>query len=187
MNQIPGGDPKAAHEVLAELYGAISGNGQELLLEDLEIWPDPEHRDFKSLFSSRNGHRVLPSRIPEADLFSWKADEPCSRKEGLELLLTQQTFGTEELSAYAHPARMGEKAPKLMMHPEDARRLNLADQDRMGLSLDRGEVIGELKITSNMARGVMILPRQRGLHWQKIQKWPVVVPDDGIRKLEIDT
>jgi NADH-quinone oxidoreductase subunit G len=186
LNQIPGGDPKAAHEVLAELYGAISGNGEQLLLGDLEIWPGQEHRNFKSLFSARNGHRVVPPGATETDIFFRKAEVPASPKEGLELLLTHRTFGTEELSAYAHPARMGEKAPKLMMHPEDARRLNLADQDRIGLSLDRGEVIGELKITSNMARGVMILPRHRGLHWQKVKEWPVVVPDDGIQKLEID-
>jgi NADH-quinone oxidoreductase subunit G len=63
-------------------------------------------------------------------------------------------------------------------------RLKLADQDRVALSLDRGEVVVELKIAPNMARGVIILPRHRRLEWRKLKQWPVVVPDDGIRKIE---
>ena len=104
--------------------------------------------------------------------------------EGFELLLTHRTFGTEELSAYSRPARKGESAPKLMMHPEDAGRLNLADHTLVALSLDRGEVVVELETASNMARGVIILPRHRQLEWRKLRKFPAVVTDESIRKIE---
>ena len=71
-----------------------------------------------------------------------------------------------------------------MMHAEDAGRLKLADKDRIALSLAGGEVVVELEIASDMARGVIILPRHRRLKWQKLKQRPFMVPDDAVRKIE---
>ncbi|MCF8129494.1 MAG: NADH-quinone oxidoreductase subunit NuoG [Deltaproteobacteria bacterium] len=174
LDYIPGGDPKAAHDVLAELYGAISGEKEDALLNGLEDWLEQKDVGLRCLSHQKDGIRVVPEIGSEEGVFS----------KDLELLLTHRTFGTEELSAHSRPAIKGESTPKLMMHPEDAGRLKLADKDRIALSLDRGEVVVELQIASNMARGVIILPRHRRLEWQKLKQWPAVVPDDGIRKIE---
>jgi NADH-quinone oxidoreductase subunit G len=174
LDYIPGGDPKAAHDVLAELFGAISGEKEDALLNGLEDWLEQKDVGLRCLSRQKDGIRVVPEIGSEDGIFS----------KGLELLLTHRTFGTEELSAHSRPASKGESTPKLMMHPEDAERLKLADRDRIALSLDRGEVVVELTIAPNMARGVIILPRHRRLEWQKMKQWPVVVPDDGIRRIE---
>ena len=147
-------------------------------------WLADKGVDLKALSHSENGIRVIPERGPKDTGFSWRKGEPLPQREGLELLLTHRTFGTEELSAYSRPAIKGESTPKLMIHPEDAGRLKLADKDRIALSLGGGEVAVELEIASNMARGVIILPRHRRLKWQKLKQRPVMVPDDAVRKIE---
>jgi len=184
LDHIPGGDAKAAHEVLAELYGAVSGEKEGALLNGLQDWLAEKDAPLKGLSHQKDGIRVVPEGVLEDVVFSWRKSETIPQKKGLELLLTHWTFGTEQLSAHSRPARKGERAPKLMMHPEDARRLKLADKDRIALSLDRGEVVVELEIAPNMAPGVIILPRHRKLQWQKLKEWPVMVQDDGIRKTE---
>jgi NADH-quinone oxidoreductase subunit G len=101
----------------------------------------------------------------------------------MELVLTDWTFGTEELSAYSRFARKGETTPKLFLHPNDAQRLGLAAEDRVALHLDGGELALQLGIASNMASGVIILPRHRQVKWQKLKQWSTMVPDDHIRKV----
>ncbi|EFK08618.1 NADH dehydrogenase (quinone), G subunit [delta proteobacterium NaphS2] len=172
LDHVPGGDAKAAHEVLAELYDAVSGEKEGALLNGFEDWLTENDANAKGLSHQENGEgsRERSKTLPQT--------------EGLELLLTHWTFGTEELSAHSRPASEGEPAPKLMMHPENAGRLNLAHKDRIALSLDRGEVVVELEIASNMARGVIILPRHRRLEWRKLKQWPAMLPDESIRKIE---
>ncbi len=172
LDHIPGGDAKAAHEVLAELYGAISGEKKDALLNGLEDCLAEKNENSTGLSHQEDG------------VFSRGKNESLPQRKGLELLLTHSIFGTEELSAYSRPAIKGESTPKLMMHPEDAGRLKLADKDRIALTLDRGEVVVELKIAPNMARGVIILPRHRTLEWRKLKQWPAMVPDESIRKIE---
>jgi NADH-quinone oxidoreductase subunit G len=184
LDRIPGGDPKAAHEVLAELHGAILGGEDMAPLEALQKQPAEKGSLAKGLPGTQNGHRVIPRKAPQMEIYSPGDGTSIPRREGLELLLTQCTFGTEEFSAYSDPARKGESDPKLMMHPEDAGRLKLTDHTRVALSLGRGEVVVELEITPNMARGVIVLPRHRRLAWQKLKQWPAVVTDDGIRKIK---
>jgi len=184
LDHIPGGDARAAHEVLDELYGAVSGEKENALLNGFEDWLADKGVDLNTLSHSENGIRTIPERGSRDTGFSRSKGEPLPQVKGLELLLTHRTFGTEELSAYSRPAIKGESTPKLMMHAEDAGRLKLADKDRIALSLAGGEVVVELEIASDMAHGVIILPRHRRLEWQKLKQRPVMVPDDAVRKIE---
>jgi len=184
LEQIPGGDPAAAHEVLAQLYSAIKGTKKGALLNDLWDWLSAEYPVFKGFFPSLDGIRIVYDKVPETDLYAYQAHEPHARKEGLELIFTHWTFGTEELSAYSRPARQGETVPTLMMHPDDAARLKLADKDRIRLLSDDGELVLELGIAGNMAPGVIIIPRHRRLNWRQFKQWPAFLPDDCIQKIQ---
>jgi NADH-quinone oxidoreductase subunit G len=183
LNEIPGGEPKAAHDVLSELYSTISGREEGILLEDLWKWLAQENSVFNALLSSPDGARLLPTKISKEDLFTTKIYQPQPKKSGVELILGDWTFGTEELSAYSRFARQGEKSPKLFMHPEDAKRLSLADGRKVALQMDGEDVVFELAFASNMAAGLMIMPRHRQVEWRKLKQWPMVFADEHIRRV----
>jgi len=172
LDHIPGGDPRAGHEVLAELYAAISGQDQTVLLDGL--W---EGLDLPS-----GGARLLPGERSE-DTFSSEPGLPFPRKEGMELLMVDCTFGTEELSCYSRFTARAERAPRFQMHPDDASRLGLAEGDRVAIALNGDEFSLELSLAPAMAAGVIIAPRYRQVRWQILKLGPNIITDQQIRKL----
>jgi NADH-quinone oxidoreductase subunit G len=172
LDRAPGSLPKAAHEVLAELYTAISGRDAAVLLDKVE-----EDTGYLS------GAVRLISREPSGDTFSSEPAPPYSGKEGMELLLVDWTFGTEELSCYSRFTMKAECTPRFQMHPDDAARLGLAEGDRIAINLNGGEFSLELTLASSMARGMIIAPRHRQAAWQKINEVPCLVGDQQIHKL----
>ncbi len=183
MNDIPGGEPKAAHDTLSELYDVISGEGSGTLLKDLWNWLAQENSVFKALLSPSDGVRLLPGEISKETLFTTKIAPPQLPEPGMELILTDCTFGTEELSAYSRYAREGETSPRLFMHPDDARRLGLAGGEKVALGTDGENIVFELALASNMAPGVIVALRHRQVEWRKLKKWPIVFADEHIRRI----
>jgi NADH-quinone oxidoreductase subunit G len=172
LDRAPGSMPKAAHEVLAELYTAISGRDAAVLFDKAE-------EDAGCL----SGADRLISREPSGDTFSSEPAPPYSGREGMELLLVDWTFGTEELSCYSRFTMKAESTPRFQMHPDDAARLGLAEGDRIAITLNGGEFSLELTLASSMARRMIIAPRHRQALWQKINEVPCVVGDQQIHKL----
>jgi NADH-quinone oxidoreductase subunit G len=183
LDHIPGGDPKAAHDALSELYAAISGERPGTLLKDLWAWLAAENSAFKALVPSVDGVRLIPRKLGGDNSPFTKIDRAQPRKSGLELILSDWTFGTEELSSYSRFARQGETSPKLFMHPADAARLGLAAGDKVGLRTDRGDVFLELTLAPNMAAGMIVAPRHRQVEWQKLKQRPVGVWEEAIGKV----
>jgi anaerobic selenocysteine-containing dehydrogenase len=182
LEYVPGLDPRASHEILSEIYGEISGRGRKELLEGLWDWIAEELPIFKDMTSTSDGHRLLPGKQPE-DRFSSYAKQPASRNSGLELLLVDWTFGTEELSSYSQYTREAEAAPRFFMHPLDAARLGIADGGKIALELEAGELTADVAVVSNMAAGMIIVPRHRQLEWQKMGKDQAVLHERQIRKV----
>jgi anaerobic selenocysteine-containing dehydrogenase len=100
----------------------------------------------------------------------------------LELILTDRTFGTEELSSYSSFARRAETPPALFMHPEDAEKMGLQDGCTVSLSLDGGEVSLGLCLSSRMSPGVVVMPRHHDLGWQKVRCMPWILSTDQVRR-----
>jgi NADH-quinone oxidoreductase subunit G len=101
----------------------------------------------------------------------------------LELLLVDWTFGTEELSTFSKYIREVEKEPFLLMHPKDASRARLRNEDKLAIQLEGGKLEMKVSISDNMAQGVLILPRHRQLEWQKLRTLPARVSFDQIEKI----
>ena len=101
----------------------------------------------------------------------------------VELLLVDQTFGTEELAGYSAYVQKVEEEPCLTLHDDLAASLGFASGDQVVLPLPGGEVTVRLKTAHNMAPGVAILPRHRRLEWQKAPDGPVWLPAEGMKKL----
>ncbi len=181
---IPGNEPKAAWQILAELLDALDlpGEWRTMRRDHLWQWMAGENPLFANL---SDGVRLHLEEAKE-NLFSmdWLTQGEKDRLDGhLELLLVDWTFGTEELSTLSKYIKEVEREPSLLMHPKDASRLSLMNQDRVALQLDAGKLEVKLSISENMALGVLVLPRHRQLEWQKLKTLPARVSFDQIKKI----
>jgi NADH-quinone oxidoreductase subunit G len=190
-SDIPGGEPEPAWVIMAKLANAMSLPGREMFpLSRSEVWAwivkeVPVFANIQFANEQSESIRVdlgqrkeepfpSDSRIP--------SEKELQEDSRLELLVVDWTFGTEELSTYSKYIQQVEKEPCLFMHPKDASRTGMKDKDRITLHLDRGPLVVELCVVDNMAPGVIIMPQHRQLPWQKMERWPLKVAVDQIRK-----
>ena len=106
------------------------------------------------------------------------------RDDGLELVLTDWVFGTEELSNYSQYIQRVEKTPYVVMHKGDASRLGVSRNGEVLLRLPGGSLRVALRVEENVAPGVMVMPRHRQLEWQKLGGHPIRVRPDFIEQCE---
>jgi NADH-quinone oxidoreductase subunit G len=188
-DDIPGSEPKPAWQILKELSDAMSLNSM-ISIHDLWDWLAKEDPIFRNLISADSSEdiRFIPDQS-SGDRFSldWlkNLESPPFPVDSLELHLVEWTFGTEELSGYSHTIQQVEKVPSLLMHPKDAASAGLKNKAKVTLHLDGGPLEIELSIKEDMASGVMILPRHRQLHWQKLKEYPVRVPLSRIEESQL--
>ena len=100
----------------------------------------------------------------------------------VELLLVDQTFGTEELAGYSSFIQKVEKQPVLVLPEKIAQKWGLNPDEPVTVQLPRGEVTVVLKTAGNMAPAVAILPRHRRLDWQKLDRQPLWLGEDNFKK-----
>ncbi len=190
-HDIPGGEPEPAWEMMAKLANAMPLPSREMFplsRRELWSWIRREYPVFANVQIAEelpDGARVNLAQGREklfssgGQIRSGKDSQGDSR---LELLMVDWTFGTEELSVHSKFTQQVEKEPCVFMNPKDATRIGVKDKERITLSLDKGRLEVELRIVDNMATGVIIMPHHRQLAWQKIEKWPVKITADQIRK-----
>jgi len=189
--EIPGGESKPAWEILAKLANTMSSPGGEIFpLSRSELWrwitkEVPAFSNVQIADELPDGVRVNLGQRREKPFSSDgqnRSENQGQKDSRLELLVVDRTFGTEELSTYSKFIQQVEEEPFLFMNPKDASMVGLGDGERITLPLDRGRIEGELHIVENMAPGVIIMPQHRKLAWQKIERWPVKVAVDQIKK-----
>jgi NADH-quinone oxidoreductase subunit G len=195
QRNIPGGEPEPAWEILAKLADAMPLPRNETLprsRSELWAWITKEYPAFarvQNFDEQRSSVRVnlgLGTEKPFSSYGPTQSEIKRQQEDGLDLLLTEWTFGTEELAAHSRYIHQVEKSPCLFMHPSDALRVGVADKEKCTLRLDGGSLEVELRVVENMAPGVMVMPHHRQLAWQKLKKWPVRVTLDqltGSRRL----
>jgi len=157
-----------------------------LPVEDLWDWLSGENAIFAhidTLFEPP-GARLLPDRANWAYSLAEVLAPTPSAPEHLELLLVDQTFGTEELASYSSHIQQVEEPPRLLMHPGEAGKLGLSPGDQVALRLPRGELRVKLQMADNLAPGVLVLPRHRQLNWRLGPDYQLVVPHRDIIKGE---
>lgn len=165
---IPGKGPMASWEILGRISGLITRIGT----------PDI---DFGHLFCSGNdcisvqlkgnypwdNFLLIPEYSPSGS-YSENFDQNLHGPLGdLKILTVDQTFGTEVLSAYSEPTCKLELLPYIDMHPADAAAAEIDEAERVSILLPGGSLEINLIQKSNMARGIIVIPRHRQLPWQK--------------------
>jgi NADH-quinone oxidoreductase subunit G len=185
---IPGGEPRPAWEILAELAGALSGRDvswrdlwQQVARDVPALGPVPPLDEIP-----KGGIRLRVAGSPESARSKAASPhaEPSARiDENLELILVEWTFSTEELSSLSPHLEKVEKSPCLLMDADDAARLGYENGDRVLLTLEGGTIEVDLCVKENMAKGVLILPRHRRLGWRKMKGSPALVAVLQITKI----
>jgi NADH-quinone oxidoreductase subunit G len=94
------------------------------------------------------------------------------------------TFGTEALSAISACLQELESEPTVCMHTSEAKRLGLADGDSILIQAESGRLETRLSVVSNMAAGVLVVPRHRKLFWQIFKAGMSSIGREQIKKLE---
>ncbi|MGD8723637.1 MAG: molybdopterin-dependent oxidoreductase, partial [Desulfobacterales bacterium] len=185
--QIPGGEVQAAWQMLARLINIEQQLNAKYLRDDIQQW----------LVNNVSGFRALPgfTEIPAEGARFFQTPNSQKRFEHqlsntsstvddrLELLVSELTFGSEELSAFSACLQELVKAPCICMHSTDAQQLNLNDGDRMTVELEGGAIEARLQVAENMASGILIIPRHPDLGWQKMNTGRSYVRKEKIRKI----
>ena len=189
LNFIPGGEMSPASEILAGLAESLPGAEGGRPQGELWTWLSLENEGFSRLAhltpaGQTSEVRLLPD-ISKVAVFSRESvTKPAEIPAGqVELLLVDQTFGTEELASYSAFIQKVEEEPCLTLHHDLAANLGFASGDQVVLHLPGGEVTLPLKTAHNMAPDTVILPRHRRLGWQQVGDWPVWLPKSSIKKL----
>jgi NADH-quinone oxidoreductase subunit G len=189
LNYVPGGEPQTAGDTLAALLQTLD---PALAPAHLDLWDwlaqnqNPLLARGAAGDAAPQGLRLLPEASPEQD-FTSEVPPPAPAAvppAGLELLLTDLTFGTDELAAYSPYIQAVEEAPRLTLHPADASRLHLTPGGRLSLALPGGSLEVELAVAGNMAPGVAVLPRHRRLAWRQLATGPLRLPDGALTRME---
>ncbi len=190
---IPGGEPRPAGRLLAELARLLSPE-EDLSLNTLWTVLAEENPIFSRLQNPkdlREEIRLIPDQgldQGEGGPAATNGAEDLERSKGsvsgdsLELLLVDRTFGTEEISAYSRPLRETVRRPSLTLPTEVGDRLGFRNGEAAVLSLEGGPLEIAVDLQEHLAAGVMILPRQDQLAWQKITVHPLRVSQDQIKK-----
>jgi NADH-quinone oxidoreductase subunit G len=186
--EIPGGEPRPAWSILAEMEKALSGREAESFVKTLQGLREWMAEEFPALagfdLGSPEGIRLLRERRDEAFSPSRRSAPPAiPAGESLDLFFADWTFGTEELSDYSTFIRQAEKSPCLFLHTTDAARLGLGEKGRVRIVLESGSLEVEFSVTEKMAPGVMVLPRHRQISWQVLAGSPAKVALDKIKKI----
>jgi NADH-quinone oxidoreductase subunit G len=103
--------------------------------------------------------------------------------DSLELILVEQTFGTEELSALSACLRELEPEPTMIMHPSEAQNLDLIEGDQVSIQTESGNLEAKLKVAENMAAGVLVVPRHRKITWQIFETGMIRIGREQIKKV----
>ena len=187
LDRTPGGEPRDASEILSDLASVITGKEQKTETGELWAWLATDAPAFKKLsefYSKRESFRLVPDKQPTKDFLEAFQQETDLRGDGqMELMLVDQVFGTEELSSYSQFSREAEKPPRLIMNTSDADRLGFTLGNRVSLQVNGVKIEAELQCVETMGAGVMILPRHRGIPWQKFESSRVSVSADRIKRL----
>ena len=107
---------------------------------------------------------ALPETAPGARLDARPSAVPPDL--GADLIITEQAFGTEELSSYGSILKSLSPLPQVVLHTLDASTIELREEESVHMACPIGEVHCFVRTVDNMARSTVVLPRRPDSGWQ---------------------
>jgi len=175
----------SAYEALLELAGKFGIRTPTADVSPWSLLPEeyPDQAEILEHSYPGDGLQLLPP-VSGAPFFEslplpQAAETP---EDALRIVLTEATFGTEELSSHAEPLRAMTGPPLAFLHSRDAANLNLRDNDSIVMEIKAEPVELQLRIADTMAAGHLIVPLHFALRGREL-RWPSFVPRAGMKKL----
>jgi NADH-quinone oxidoreductase subunit G len=167
---LPGADPQPAGRLVARLAGEESSY-------DISAQREYFNKQASQLAGLPDTERLPPDglrltlRNSSAERFkSMLPSAPAAEPDDIEVILTERTFGTEELSSYSTCLETLEDEPFAGLSPNDAEAVGIRDGDRIAIRTENGAVELAARVCDNMAAGAVLIPRLRRLPWQTLGK-----------------
>lgn len=160
---IPGGEPLPAWDILAGLAGALAPG--RITARDAWEAAVAALPELAGIDPDSPEGALIPLPGSGCDPF---AARPSAIPEGIEadLIITEQAFGTEELSSYGTILGSLAPTPQVVLNTLDAGAIELRDEDYVFMACPIGEVNCHLRLEDNMARGTVVLPRRPDSGWR---------------------
>jgi NADH-quinone oxidoreductase subunit G len=83
-----------------------------------------------------------------------------------DIIVTEQAFGTEELSSYGSILKSLAPSPQVVINARDAGAIKLRDEDFVNWTCPMGQVSCYSRLVDNMARSTVVLPRRPDSGWR---------------------
>jgi NADH-quinone oxidoreductase subunit G len=161
---LPGSDPQPSWRVLSGLAGdadeAPGDSRLSRLRRDLAA-AAPRHPALREIAAIPEDGLRLELGDSRAAPFELPAPAPATGPDDFEVVVTERTFGTEELSGYSACLRALHEPPFVGLHPADAAALGLREGDRAALRTPGGTHVLTVRSFADMAAGVVVVPRLR--------------------------
>jgi NADH-quinone oxidoreductase subunit G len=175
MSCAPGSEPRPAADWLKDLAGLLGAGGRAGDWADLAA-AFPGLPGLAAGPAPENGRRCLPDTAPGADAPSVaKTGSPDVPPDHLQVLLVERTFGTEELSCRAPLLAASAPEPWIDLAAADAGKAGLAHGAWLLVPLPGGPLRARLRVHQDMAPGLLLLPRDPRLLWQRLAGTGVLV------------
>jgi NADH-quinone oxidoreductase subunit G len=167
---LPGAEPLPAWQLMARLAGeAIPENkaAQRKYFQKQLSEAAPELAALAGAEAVPDEGMRLALRGPAPNRFQTiPSPDAAPAMDGFEIILTERTFGTEELSSYSACLETLEETPFAGWFRKDAETLDIGEGDRIALRTERATVELTARLFDRMAPGVVVIPRLRRLPWQ---------------------
>jgi NADH-quinone oxidoreductase subunit G len=162
---IPGSQPEPCWAILAGLADALGcGFGEGYRPWDGVVAACPALTGLSPDRWPHDNVLVIPDAAPGATLGA--RPSPVPPDLGADLIITEQAFGTEELSSYGTILKSLAPSPQMVLHTKDASTIALRDEDAVLLSCGSGPASCYLRMVDNMARETVVLPRRPDSGWR---------------------
>jgi len=153
----PGSEPRPAWAALALLRG--ENQSLEMIRRKLEA-RDARFAGLSLLDPEGEGQRVSGAGLcagPKDEVFPHPVPEG-----SLPLLVVESLFGSELLASLSPPLEPVRPQEQVLLHPQTAADLGLADGELVELRTEQETFALRLKLEATMAGGLLLAPRLRG-------------------------
>jgi len=163
----PGSEPLPSWRMLVRL-GALMGFtfGQDLSPWEAACKTAPALENLAGVGGICDGTLLIPDKAQGDPLAARPSAIPPEAYTQADLIITEQAFGTEELSSYGSILKSLAPSPQVVLNTLDAGSIELREEDQVLMACPIGQVDCFLRMADNMARSTVVLPRRADSGWR---------------------